>query len=108
MKLNNLVELPGYGNALLNGYEPYEFCFNNITWIITAKDTNKGFQVKKSILIWIEVWLFFLKKASIMSRQDKRIIHPNKNRGNNSPPAGKSILSKPKNIAKQMNKDEVK
>ena len=43
-----------------------------------------------------------------MSKQDKRIIQPNKNKGNNSPPAGKFRLSKPKNIDRQINDNDVK
>ena len=43
-----------------------------------------------------------------LSKHDKRIIQPNKNRGNNSPPAGKFRLSKPKNIDKQINDNDVK
>ena len=50
----------------------------------------------------------FFKNDSIVSKQDKRIIQPNKNRGNNSPPAGKLRLSKPKNIDRQTNDNDVK
>ncbi len=41
-------------------------------------------------------------------KPDNRIMHPNKNIGNNSPPAGKFRLSKPKNTDKQMNNNDVK
>jgi hypothetical protein len=42
------------------------------------------------------------------SKQHKKIMHPNKNNGNSSPPAGKFVLSKPKNIAKQIKSKQVK
>ena len=79
-----------------------------ITWMITAIDTKSGFHVKKSILIFIDSWLVCFKNASMARRQDNRIMHPNKNMGNNSPPAGKLKLSKPKNTDKQMNNNDVK
>ena len=50
----------------------------------------------------------FFKNDSKLSKHDKRIIQPNKNRGNSSPPAGKFRLSKPKNIDKQINDNDVK
>ena len=79
-----------------------------ITWMMTAMETNSGFQVKKSILIRTDCCFVFFKNDSNMSKQDKRIIQPNKNRGNNSPPAGKLRLSKPKNTDKQINDNDVK
>tara|TARA_B100000886_G_C20283322_1_gene432240 strand:+ start:443 stop:652 length:210 start_codon:yes stop_codon:yes gene_type:complete len=38
---------------------------------------------------------------------DKRIMHPNKNRGNNSPPAGNSRLSRANKTAKPINDTDV-
>ena len=75
---------------------------------MTAMETNSGFHVKKSILIRTDCCFVFFKNDSNMSKQDKRIIQPNKNRGNNSPPAGKLRLSKPKNIDTQTNDSDVK
>ena len=76
--------------------------------MMTDMETKSGFQVKKSILILTDCCLVVFKNDSNMSKQDKRIIQPNKNKGNNSPPAGKFRLSKPKNIDKQINDNDVK
>ena len=76
--------------------------------MITAKETNSGFQVKKSNLISTDCCFVFFKNDSKLSKHDKRIIQPNKNRGNSSPPAGKFRLSKPKNIDKQIKDNDVK
>ena len=75
---------------------------------MTAMETNSGFQVKKSILILTDCCSVVFKNDSKLSKQDKRIIQPNKNSGNSSPPAGKFRLSKPKNIDKQIKDNDVK
>ena len=68
----------------------------------------KDIMIEKVKIIKNKHLLVFFKNDSKLSKHDKRIIQPNKNRGNNSPPAGKFRLSKPKNIDKQINDNEVK
>ena len=69
---------------------------------MTANITKRGFHVKKSILIANDFASFFLRYASSNKKVESKTIQPNKNKGNNSPPAGKSRLLTPKIIAKHI------
>ena len=80
----------------------------NITWIITAMETKNGFHVKKSNLIAIGFWTLFFNKISNINKNDKKIILPKRNNGNNSPPAGNPKLIMPKKIDEQIKNNAVK